>query len=29
VMEASESIRGQIQEALYDMLRKRRSIWFG
>jgi 1-acyl-sn-glycerol-3-phosphate acyltransferase len=29
VMEASETIRGQIQEALYDMLRKRRSVWFG
>ncbi len=29
IMDASEAIRGQIQDALYDMLRKRRSIWFG
>ena len=25
----SEAIRQQIQEALYDMLRQRRSVWFG
>ena len=29
IMEASEAIRQQIQEALYDMLRTRRSVWFG
>jgi 1-acyl-sn-glycerol-3-phosphate acyltransferase len=29
VMDESESIRERIQDALYDMLRKRRSIWFG
>jgi 1-acyl-sn-glycerol-3-phosphate acyltransferase len=29
VMAESENIRRQIQEALYDMLRKRRSVWFG
>lgn len=29
IMEASEAIRQQIQEALYDMLRARRSVWFG
>jgi 1-acyl-sn-glycerol-3-phosphate acyltransferase len=29
VMEASEAIREQIQSALYDMLRERRSVWFG
>ena len=29
IMEESEQIRQQIQEALYDMLRKRRSVWFG
>jgi 1-acyl-sn-glycerol-3-phosphate acyltransferase len=29
VMEASEMIREQIQSALYDMLRDRRSVWFG
>jgi 1-acyl-sn-glycerol-3-phosphate acyltransferase len=29
VMEASEQIRQQIQEALYDMLRERTSVWFG
>lgn len=28
VMEASEMIRGRIQEALYDMLRTRRSTWW-
>lgn len=29
VMEAADSIREEIQEALYDMLRTRRSVWFG
>ena len=29
IMEASEAIREQIQLALYDMLRERRSVWFG
>ena len=29
VMEESERIRGVIQDALYDMLRNRRSVWFG
>ena len=29
VMEESERIREQIQVALYDMLRTRRSVWFG
>ena len=29
IMDESEAIRGQIQDALYDMLRKRRSVWFG
>ena len=29
IMEASEAIRRQIQEALYDMLRARRSVWVG
>lgn len=29
VMDASEHVRQQIQEALYDMLRRRRSVWFG
>jgi 1-acyl-sn-glycerol-3-phosphate acyltransferase len=29
VMDESESIRQQIQSALYDMLRERRSVWFG
>jgi 1-acyl-sn-glycerol-3-phosphate acyltransferase len=29
VMEESEAIREQIQQALYDMLRARRSVWFG
>jgi len=29
VMEESELIREQIQDALYDMLRTRRSVWFG
>lgn len=29
VMEQSEAIRERIQAALYDMLRQRRSVWFG
>ena len=29
VMEESERIRDTIQQALYDMLRDRRSVWFG
>jgi len=29
VMDESERIRTTVQEALYDMLRARRSIWFG
>lgn len=29
IMEGSEAIRQQIQDALYDMLRQRRSVWFG
>lgn len=29
VMEESEGIRAQLQEAVYDMLRDRRSVWFG
>ena len=29
VMEESEGIRRIVQDALYDMLRKRRSVWFG
>jgi 1-acyl-sn-glycerol-3-phosphate acyltransferase len=29
VMDESEAIRTKIQEALYDMLRSRQSIWFG
>jgi 1-acyl-sn-glycerol-3-phosphate acyltransferase len=29
VMEESERIRTHIQEAVYDMLRDRRSVWFG
>jgi 1-acyl-sn-glycerol-3-phosphate acyltransferase len=29
VMEESERIRKMVQEALYDMLRSRRSVWFG
>ena len=29
IMEESEKIRTQIQEAVYDMLRDRRSVWFG
>ena len=29
IMDESEAIRQQIQEALFDMLRNRRSVWFG
>jgi 1-acyl-sn-glycerol-3-phosphate acyltransferase len=29
IMEEADNIRIQIQETLYDMLRQRRSIWFG
>ena len=29
VMEYAERIRTQIQEAVYEMLRNRRSVWFG
>jgi hypothetical protein len=29
VMDESEKIREMIQSALYDMLRERRSVWFG
>jgi hypothetical protein len=29
VMDESERIRVTVQEALYDMLRTRRSVWFG
>ena len=29
IMDESERIRDLIQEALYDMLRARRSVWFG
>ena len=29
IMDESEHIRQQIQEALYDMLRHRQSVWFG
>jgi hypothetical protein len=29
VMEEAENVRGTLQEALHDMLRERRSIWFG
>jgi 1-acyl-sn-glycerol-3-phosphate acyltransferase len=29
IMDESEHIRQQIQEALYDMLRARASVWFG
>jgi hypothetical protein len=29
VMDESESIREKIQEALYEMLRERRSVWSG
>jgi 1-acyl-sn-glycerol-3-phosphate acyltransferase len=29
IMDESEAIRQRIQEALFDMLRQRRSVWFG
>ncbi len=29
IMDESEAIRQQIQEALFEMLRQRRSVWFG
>jgi 1-acyl-sn-glycerol-3-phosphate acyltransferase len=29
IMDASEQIRDQIQDALYGMLRERSSVWFG
>ena len=29
MMEQSDSIRETIQDALYDMLRERKSVWFG
>ena len=29
VMDESERSRQQIQEALFDMLRQRESVWFG
>ena len=29
IMDESEAIRERIQNALYDMLRRRRSVWFG
>jgi hypothetical protein len=29
IMDEAEAIRQQIQEALYDMLRQRQSVWFG
>ena len=29
ILDESEAIRQQIQEALFDMLRQRRSVWFG
>jgi 1-acyl-sn-glycerol-3-phosphate acyltransferase len=29
VMEEAENVRAKLQEALHDMLRERRSIWFG
>jgi hypothetical protein len=29
IMDESEKIREKIQEALYDMLRERRSVWLG
>jgi 1-acyl-sn-glycerol-3-phosphate acyltransferase len=29
IMDESENVRQQIQQALYDMLRRRRSVWFG
>ena len=29
VMDEAETIRARLQETLYDMLRERRSVWFG
>jgi 1-acyl-sn-glycerol-3-phosphate acyltransferase len=29
IMEESERVRSRLQEAVYDMLRDRRSVWFG
>jgi hypothetical protein len=29
IMDESERIRAMIQEALFDMLRARESVWFG
>lgn len=29
IMDESEAIRQRIQEALFDMLRQRQSVWFG
>jgi 1-acyl-sn-glycerol-3-phosphate acyltransferase len=29
IMDESENVRHQIQDAVYDMLRTRRSVWFG
>ena len=29
VMDEAERIRTDLQETLYDMLRERRSVWFG
>ena len=29
VMDEADHIREMIQQALYDMLRTRRSVWFG
>ncbi len=29
IMEESERVRSQLQEAVYDLLRDRRSVWFG
>ena len=29
VMDEAEAIRVRLQETLYDMLRQRRSVWFG
>jgi len=29
VMDSSEAIRTSIQDALYDILSRRRSVWFG
>ncbi len=29
IMDEAEAIRGAIQESLYDMLARRRSVWFG